>query len=325
MFGYSNEEMLALGPHDLVAPEDLARVQESIRRRISGDDKRAIYSFRGVRKDGTRFDVEAHGGRVKIGDAWLAMAVMLDISERKRADEEIRQLHEGLERRVAERTAELETAVRELERFTNAVAHDFRSPLRAMNAYANMLAASLENAIAPEDRTHLQRIASNARRMGQLIDDLLAYSRYGRDPLSLQSVDMAALARRAVDEMVQADRPVQTKVAPLPPCTGDPAMLQQVWRNLVSNSSKFVRPGVEAVIEIGFADGAYFVRDNGVGFDMAYAEKLFGIFNRLHLDDSFEGTGVGLAVVKRIVERHGGRVWAEARPNEGATFCFTLG
>jgi light-regulated signal transduction histidine kinase (bacteriophytochrome) len=233
-----------------------------------------------------------------------------------------------LELRVELRTAELRAANKELEAFSYSVSHDLRAPLRAIAGFVQILEDEHSGQFDADARRALERVKVNARRMGQLIDDLLAFSRIGRTTMTRQTVDVTALARAAADDAIAASpHPIDVVVEPLPPCYGEPALLQQVFANLLSNAVKFTSRASPAAITIGAkSDGetVYFVRDNGVGFDDRFAEKLFGVFQRLHRLDDFEGTGVGLAIVHRIVSRHGGRVWAESKVNAGATFYFTL-
>ncbi len=253
-----------------------------------------------------------------------------DITDLKLAQDEVRRLNAELEARVRDRTAELEAAVRELEAFSYSVSHDLRAPLRAINGFAHILMEDFADRLPAEARGHLQVVHRNARTMGELIDGLLAFSRLGRADLLHRPVDCHATVRAVLEEFEPElrGRPIEIRIGELPPCEGDPLLLKQVWANLLSNALKFTHARAAPVVEIGGheEDGRriYFVRDNGAGFDMRHAGKLFGVFERLHSSGEFEGTGVGLAIVKRIVERHGGTVWAEGSVGQGATFSFAL-
>jgi signal transduction histidine kinase len=232
-----------------------------------------------------------------------------------------------LERRVAERTTELQATNQELEAFSYSVSHDLRAPLRAVDGYARMLEEDYAQALDGEGRRLLGVVREASRRMGRLIDDLLAFSRLGRQEATRRTVDMAALVAQVLAE-VRGDSRAAIEVAPLAPALADAAMLKQVWTNLIGNALKYSSKRAEARVEIGWKeDGGelvYWVRDNGAGFDMRFAQKLFGVFQRLHRAEEFPGTGVGLAIVQRVVTRHGGQVWAEGRPGEGACFYFSL-
>jgi signal transduction histidine kinase len=231
--------------------------------------------------------------------------------------------------------AEAEQAAnKELESFSYTVSHDLRSPLRAINGFSRILKEDYADKLDDEGLRLLQIIRDNSNRMGLLIDDLLAFSRLGRKPIAKVQIDMTALARAAREELRDElkNRLVQVIIRPLPPALGDPVLIRQVWINLLSNAIKFTGHAASACIEIGASDAeqqdgaahVYYVKDNGAGFDMRYYDKLFGIFHRLHRDDEFPGTGVGLAIVQRVIMRHNGRVWAEGRVNHGATFFFQL-
>jgi len=258
------------------------------------------------------------------------LGCVVDITERRRAEEALQEAHRTLEQRVVERTSQLESANKELEAFSYSVSHDLRAPLRAVNGFAGIVLEDFGQQLPEEGKRYLERIRKGGEQMGCLIDDLLAFSRLSRQPMSRRRVDMTRLVRTAVEELrPQCEgREVEIKVASLPPCHGDAALLKQVWMNLLSNAIKYSRGRKKAVVEIGFTsetgEAVYFVRDNGAGFNMTYAHKLFGVFQRLHRSDEFEGTGVGLAIVQRVVLRHGGHVWADAGVDRGATFCFTI-
>jgi light-regulated signal transduction histidine kinase (bacteriophytochrome) len=242
-------------------------------------------------------------------------------------------LIDGLEQHVAERTAQLEVANKELEAFSYSVSHDLRAPLRHIAGFVQLLRQREEGRLDTTSLRYLNAIIESTDRLGWLIDDLLAFSRTGRAEMQTQRVELDKLVREVQQELASevVDRHITWKIAPLPPVRGDPVLLRQVWANLLSNAIKFTAPRPEAHIEIGaiFPDAGsddvtLFVRDDGVGFDPQYAHKLFGVFQRLHREEEFEGTGIGLATVYRIVRRHGGRVWAEGELDHGATFYLTL-
>jgi|GEM_PF-1696447 len=248
------------------------------------------------------------------------------------AEDEVRRLNMELEQRVHERTQELEIANKELESFSYSISHDLRAPLRAIDGLSRIAEEEFGTSVPPEAARLLSSIRTNTHRMGHLIDDLLKFSRMSRLPLKVELVNQNMLVENALLTLAdqQTDRQIEIKVNDLPECFGDPSLLLQVWINLLSNALKFTRQSTPTLIEIGSRatqeDGHvyYYVMDNGVGFDMQYAGKLFGVFQRLHNESDFEGTGVGLALVARIIHRHGGRIWAESKPGAGSTFSFTI-
>jgi PAS domain S-box-containing protein len=281
--------------------------------------------------------IELHGRR-----HWLT--TVLDVTDRNRAEAQVRTLNEELEQRIVKRTGQLQASNEELEAFAYSVSHDLRAPLRAVDGFVNILAQQYGDRLDAEGRRLCGVISESARTMGQLIDELLEYSRTGRVELHETPVDMAALARTVFAQLASAEDAarIEFTVGAVPVVHGDATLLRTVWANLLDNAIKFTRQVPRAVIEVGSIpgvagtnDGAaaaleathvtYFVRDNGAGFDMRYVGQLFGMFKRLHPASEFKGTGVGLAIVRRIIQRHGGRVWAEGVPGEGATIYFTAG
>jgi PAS domain S-box-containing protein len=275
--------------------------------------------------------IETHSMPVREADGSTTWhGTVSDITDRRRADAEIRELNANLERRVAERTEELELANRELEAFSYSVSHDLREPLRAVNGFSEALLEDFGAELPAEGRRFVDNIRNGAMRMGRLIDDLLAFSRLSRQPLRRRSVDVRSLVEGCVNLVKPAESKATLSIGELPDCDADPGLLEQVFTNLISNAFKYSRNREAPLVNVeARRDEAgsvvYLVRDNGTGFDMKYADKLFKVFQRLHRSAEFEGTGVGLAVVHRIVVRHGGRIWAESAPEQGATFFFTLG
>ena len=258
----------------------------------------------------------------------LLADMALEIAERKKAEDKINELNRDLEQRVNERTEQLEAANKELESFSYSVSHDLRSPLRAIDGFSHILLDDYADKLDEEGKRLLNVVRDNTNRMGQLIDDILKFSRTGRLEITFSEIDMEGLAREVVAELQPADGKLLMEIEHIPSAKGDRAMMHQVFVNLLSNAIKFSRFKNPAMIKVGGSieggEAIYYVRDNGAGFDMQYAEKLFGVFQRLHGVDEFEGTGIGLAIVKRIITRHGGRVWAEGKLNEGATIYFAL-
>lgn len=263
---------------------------------------------------------------IAIQQSTLFEQVQSELTERKRAEAEIKKLNEDLQRRAIQ----LEAANKELEAFSYSVSHDLRAPLRAVNGFSRILSNEYAEQLPNDARRYLQMVQDNAQQMGCLIDDLLAFSRLSRSSLKKQLIAPINLVRQVFTELgdQQEHRHIEISIGELPVCQADPALLKQVWVNLIANALKYTRQQKLACIEVGCkqinSKSVYFVKDNGVGFDMRYADKLFGVFQRLHRAEDYEGTGVGLAIVQRIIHRHGGRVWAEAEVNQGATFYFSL-
>jgi PAS domain S-box-containing protein len=336
VFGWSRREALGRRMTELLVPREHRPLYRRLLRRflVTGQAPffgRALETSM-LRSDGTEFSAELSISPLKTGTRVTFCGFVTDITKRKHAEEEIRTLNQQLEHRVTERTAQLESANRELEAFSYSVSHDLRAPLRHIDGFAKMLQRHANGTLDAQGQRYLSTISDSARNMGRLIDDLLAFSRTGRAALTLVPVDQDALVAEVITEAKfdQKERAIEWRVEPLPQVHADPTLLRLVWRNLIGNAIKYSSRAPQPRIEIGRAtpelagEHVFFVRDNGVGFDMKYIGKLFGVFQRLHTQAEFEGTGIGLAHVKRIITRHGGQVWAEGKPGEGATFFFTL-
>jgi PAS domain S-box-containing protein len=317
MFGYTADEIRDTSVLSYLEEEDRLAVE-----RLSKSDKE-MFSFevRIYSKDGSvrwlNWNVVHRDG------LWFANA--RDITQQKRTDREIKQLNADLEGNIAL----LETTNKELESFSYSISHDLRAPLRSINGYSHIILEDHEAQLNEELRRLLEKIRGNASRMGVLIDNLLEFSRLGRRRVIKSPVNLMELVQRVVDDLDEDRRgKARIHIGSLPSAEGDPVLLYQVLVNLVSNAIKYSRKKEAPEIEIGSSENdgkyIYFVKDNGAGFNMNYAHKLFGVFQRLHSNEEFEGTGVGLAIVQRIIVKHGGRVWAEGRPDEGATFFFSL-
>ncbi|MBI5818185.1 MAG: PAS domain S-box protein [Verrucomicrobia bacterium] len=328
--GWTPEEVMRTAWDTRLHPDDIPLIKQSRAANRAGQTTLTEHRIRC--QDGSWIWVESSCKPIPGPDGQMMQLLIWqhDITERKQAEETIQRLNQTLEQRVLERTAQLEASNKELESFCYSVSHDLRAPLRAINGFAAILGEDHGQHLNAEAQRTLGIIRTEAERMGQLIDDLLAFSRIGRQAMQVTTLDMGALAQRAFNDCVaQAPgRDVRFKLHPLPAAQGDSALLPLVWVNLISNAVKYTRPKSVAEIEISSRDSngevVYCVKDNGVGFDPEYVGKLFGVFQRLHTDAEFEGTGVGLALVQRIILRHGGRVWAESTLNEGAAFYFTL-
>ena len=329
MLHVTQEELLAMGPHGVLSMsvEELEQIYDAV---IAGRESSKAAEHLWVAKDGAKVWIDFRRRAQQSAEGWTIVSVGRDITERKRHADELRRLNDELERRVEQRTHALQVANRELESFSYSVSHDLRAPLRAINGFSHIIEQDHADGLNDAGKGLLRRVSAAAERMGLLIEDMLNLSRISRQEMRAGQVDLSRLAREVADEL-QAGEPgrlVEWQIAPQVLVEADPGLLRVVLQNLIGNAWKYSSKRASARIEIGITeengDPVYFVRDNGAGFDMTYANKLFGAFQRLHSTEEFPGNGIGLATVSRIVHRHGGEIWADSQINEGATFYFTL-
>jgi PAS domain S-box-containing protein len=328
MLGYTAAELRGMELHEIVA-YDRVDVEANVERTLR-EGTRFIREREYRRKDGSVVEVEIAASAINYGERRVICAAIRDITERKQTEEAIRRFNVELEDRVRRRTAQLQAANEELDALSSSVSHDLRAPLRAMTGFSRILLEDHGDDLDEAGQGYLKRIQDAGERMGVMIDDLLDLSRLSRREMRHEEVDLSALAGAVADDLRRVDphRRARIAVAEGISVSGDAGLLGVVLENLLENAWKFTSKGPEALIEFGAVERegrpVYYVRDNGVGFDEAYAERIFDPFQRLHGEDEFEGTGVGLATVARIVRRHGGTLWAEGKVGRGATFYFTL-
>lgn len=321
--GYSDSELKAQPFVDLVHPDDRAATIETVMKIMAGASPAYFENRVRTRSGGYRW----LGWTVApFAEEELLYIFARDITERIEREAEVRKLNESLEKH----SAELQAANRELEEFSYSISHDLRGPLRAITGYSEIILTDHVKRLDKEGRSMVQAVSRNSLHLTKLIDDFLAFFRFGRTQVNPIPFDMKALAQSAIEVVrpVNSMRAIDFKVGPLPAAFGDRAMVRQVLVNLLSNAVKFTAPMKHALIEVdSIKQGdrtVYYVKDNGVGFNMKYYDKLFGVFQSLHKDEGFEGTGIGLALVHKIIQRHGGQIWAEGKVNDGAIFFFTL-
>jgi PAS domain S-box-containing protein len=333
IYGLKEGEYTGTRDHwvSLVHPDDRERALNVVETAMA---THSSYSneYRIVRSDGAVRWIRAHGQLFygQQGEFRRLVGVNLDITDAKNKESEIIALNTGLERRVDERTQELTAANKELESFSYSVSHDLRAPLRHIDGFARILSEEFAAELPEDARNYLNRILKSTSDMGRLIDSLIKLAHLGRQELACEQVELGALVKSAIADLPQteSERNIEWRLETLPTVDCDPDLLKAVLTNLLSNALKFTRGRPVSIIDVGSTavkgELAFFVKDNGVGFDPKYADKLFGVFQRLHAQEKFEGTGIGLATVQRIVQRHGGKIWAESTPDQGATFFFTL-
>lgn len=330
--GYTQDELLNTNLYNLLTEESQKLMGERLEKLVAGEKMPQSVEYCIRTKGGEKLWALLNAKYIYEGEKLKgATGIIHNITERKRAEEEIRKLNDELEQRVTDRTAQLEDSNKELEAFSYTVSHDLKSPLQHITGFSELLNRRMAESLDEKSKHFLKAITDSTIKMGKLIDDILSFSRMGRTEMLKRKTNLDILVKEILRDF-QADergKNIDWKIGQLPEVYGDSAMLKQVLVNLISNAFKYTKVRTNAVIEIGSTIGekgevCFFVRDNGAGFDMKYVDKLFGLFQRLHRNEEFEGTGIGLANVRRIINRHGGRVWAEGKVGEGATFWFTL-
>lgn len=332
LFGYSSAESVGK-PMDRLLPLERATEESDILARIARGERVDHFETVRVRKDGKRVDISATISPVKDSSGAIVGVAKIarDITQRKTSEVEILKLNDELEEKVKLRTAQLEAANKELETFSYSVSHDLRAPLRHISGFSQLLVEEFGANLAPGARHYLDRIQAGTQNMGVLVDELLHLARVGRHALNRRTTNLKELVAEVITLLLPESegRQVEWAISDLSTAQCDPVLVRQIFQNLLSNALKFTRPRAQAVIEVSCReeDGqpVFMVRDNGIGFNMKYVNKLFGVFQRLHRAEDFEGTGIGLATVQRIVHKHGGQVWAEGELDKGAAFYFTLG
>jgi PAS domain S-box-containing protein len=332
LFGYSSAESVGK-PMDRLLPLERATEESDILARIARGERVDHFETVRVRKDGKRVDISATISPVKDSSGAIVGVAKIarDITQRKTSEVEILKLNDELEEKVKLRTAQLEAANKELETFSYSVSHDLRAPLRHISGFSQLLVEEFGANLAPGARHYLDRIQAGTQNMGVLVDELLHLARVGRHALNRRTTNLKELVAEVITLLLPESegRQVEWAISDLSTAQCDPVLVRQIFQNLLSNALKFTRPRAQAVIEVSCReeDGqpVFMVRDNGIGFNMKYVDKLFGVFQRLHRAEDFEGTGIGLATVQRIVHKHGGQVWAEGELDKGAAFYFTLG
>ncbi len=334
LFGFAENDLVGRNVSVLMPEPHASRHNDYIAEYLRTGTAKIIGATRevtGKRRDGGTFPLELSVSEMWANGERVFTGIIRDVSERKRAEASVHALNADLERRVRERTQELERSNQELESFSYSVSHDLRAPLRHMDGFVKLLRDREGDRLDVTSARYLHLISQAARKMATLIDSLLTFSRSGRTELQIRRLELTRLVREVQRELmaVTPDRTIEWEIGPLPSVVGDPALLRQVWTNLLSNAIKYTSRRPDARIQVtalggGNGEVVIAVRDNGAGFDPQYAHKLFGVFQRLHRTEEFEGTGIGLAIVQRIIQRHGGRVWAEGLVDQGATFYVAL-